>query len=156
AHEGSSSGCRRVSRSSFLLFFFQAEDGIRDRNVTGVQTCALPISHLLSSRLSGSGPTARCAWNSTFSRITPQAPVTQFIRPATRRLRFPFTPTGRERTAERPRTDLPSDAEGTVRGRDRPHLGADRRRFSGIRKLPVRLEDRRVERGAVVEADQRT
>src|SRR5699024_12166664 len=27
-----------------FLFFFQAEDGIRDRNVTGVQTCALPIS----------------------------------------------------------------------------------------------------------------
>src|SRR5699024_11411282 len=26
-------------------FFFQAEDGIRDRNVTGVQTCALPISY---------------------------------------------------------------------------------------------------------------
>src|SRR5207249_10713710 len=25
------------------IFFFQAEDGIRDRNVTGVQTCALPI-----------------------------------------------------------------------------------------------------------------
>src|SRR5699024_11984347 len=25
-------------------FIFQAEDGIRDRNVTGVQTCALPIS----------------------------------------------------------------------------------------------------------------
>src|SRR5207249_9663415 len=27
-----------------FIFFFQAEDGIRDRNVTGVQTCALPIS----------------------------------------------------------------------------------------------------------------
>src|SRR6266540_1062220 len=27
-----------------LVFFFQAEDGIRDRDVTGVQTCALPIS----------------------------------------------------------------------------------------------------------------
>src|SRR5207249_5449642 len=27
----------------FCFFFFQAEDGIRDRNVTGVQTCALPI-----------------------------------------------------------------------------------------------------------------
>src|SRR5207249_8492045 len=26
-----------------MNFFFQAEDGIRDRNVTGVQTCALPI-----------------------------------------------------------------------------------------------------------------
>src|SRR6266567_5609292 len=27
-----------------VLFFFQAEDGIRDLTVTGVQTCALPIS----------------------------------------------------------------------------------------------------------------
>src|SRR5207245_5978929 len=27
------------------VFFFQAEDGIRDATVTGVQTCALPISH---------------------------------------------------------------------------------------------------------------
>src|SRR5437773_10728392 len=27
-----------------VVFFFQAEDGIRDRDVTGVQTCALPIS----------------------------------------------------------------------------------------------------------------
>src|SRR5207248_8225965 len=26
-----------------FVFFFQAEDGIRDRTVTGVQTCALPI-----------------------------------------------------------------------------------------------------------------
>src|SRR5699024_11476497 len=30
-----------------LFFFFQAEDGIRARNVTGVQTCALPISEHL-------------------------------------------------------------------------------------------------------------
>src|SRR5437667_10905291 len=30
-------------RRSCLFFFFQAEDGIRDRDVTGVQTCALPI-----------------------------------------------------------------------------------------------------------------
>src|SRR5690606_40820223 len=29
---------------SFYFFFFQAEDGIRDFHVTGVQTCALPIS----------------------------------------------------------------------------------------------------------------
>src|SRR6266536_807313 len=28
----------------FIFFFFQAEDGIRDPLVTGVQTCALPIS----------------------------------------------------------------------------------------------------------------
>src|SRR5258708_30564114 len=30
----------------FMCFFFQAEDGIRDDLVTGVQTCALPISCL--------------------------------------------------------------------------------------------------------------
>src|SRR5438067_7721276 len=33
------------AKTSF--FFFQAEDGIRDRNVTGVQTCALPIYNSL-------------------------------------------------------------------------------------------------------------
>src|SRR5689334_2069724 len=31
------------SARHFGLFFFQAEDGIRDGTVTGVQTCALPI-----------------------------------------------------------------------------------------------------------------
>ena len=31
----------------FYFFFFQAEDGIRDYKVTGVQTCALPILDLL-------------------------------------------------------------------------------------------------------------
>ena len=36
------------------IFFFQAEDGIRDRNVTGVQTCALPI-YLLGKRVDYSG-----------------------------------------------------------------------------------------------------
>src|SRR5689334_24567133 len=30
-----------------VFFFFQAEDGIRDGTVTGVQTCALPISYYL-------------------------------------------------------------------------------------------------------------
>src|SRR5699024_11612692 len=34
----------QYSSYKFILFFFQAEDGIRHRNVTGVQTCALPIS----------------------------------------------------------------------------------------------------------------
>src|SRR5256886_4382920 len=50
-------GLRRISMIGFnagddssrtgsvcLVFFFQAEDGIRDLTVTGVQTCALPIS----------------------------------------------------------------------------------------------------------------
>src|SRR5437773_8072293 len=33
-----------------FVFFFQAEDGIRDRDVTGVQTCALPISAARAGR----------------------------------------------------------------------------------------------------------
>src|SRR2546429_2776978 len=33
-----------IGYSSVFFFFFQAEDGIRDVAVTGVQTCALPIS----------------------------------------------------------------------------------------------------------------
>src|SRR3712207_6849975 len=47
---GERSACRGVgvglvvSSVLLLVFFFQAEDGIRDIGVTGVQTCALPIS----------------------------------------------------------------------------------------------------------------
>src|SRR5438128_12242661 len=40
---------------SFFFFFFQAEDGIRDATVTGVQTCALPISE--------------CAWSSAAAEL---------------------------------------------------------------------------------------
>src|SRR5437868_8104975 len=42
-------------------FFFQAEDGIRDRNVTGVQTCALPISGVTAS-------TSTCITTPRFTR----------------------------------------------------------------------------------------
>src|SRR5207245_8430356 len=40
-----------------FFFFFQAEDGIRDATVTGVQTCALPIS-----LATGRGSRASSAW----------------------------------------------------------------------------------------------
>src|SRR6266704_6180915 len=43
-----------------MCFFFQAEDGIRARNVTGVQTCALPIS-LSLVRLPGDHRATRIA-----------------------------------------------------------------------------------------------
>src|SRR5690606_40397743 len=40
--------CFLISSSlHWIFFFFQAEDGIRDFHVTGVQTCALPISTIL-------------------------------------------------------------------------------------------------------------
>src|SRR5256886_11366886 len=45
---GSRLSCLKCHQSEyvvcFFFFFFQAEDGIRDLTVTGVQTCALPIS----------------------------------------------------------------------------------------------------------------
>src|SRR5258708_31188224 len=37
------------------FFFFQAEDGIRDDLVTGVQTCALPICYVLGTELRACG-----------------------------------------------------------------------------------------------------
>src|SRR5579885_1899759 len=45
------------------LFFFQAEDGIRARNVTGVQTCALPISPSIRSAI----PDGHAVIEGTFS-----------------------------------------------------------------------------------------
>src|SRR5439155_16602307 len=48
-----------------LFFFFQAEDGIRDGHVTGVQTCALPILLQLNATdtLFKAGPVAVGGWN---------------------------------------------------------------------------------------------
>src|SRR5260370_26327060 len=44
-----------------LVFFFQAEDGIRDSSVTGVQTCALPIYDAPPAPASQSAGSARGA-----------------------------------------------------------------------------------------------
>src|SRR5205823_10882527 len=54
----------------FFVFFFQAEDGIRDKLVTGVQTCALPISSPLSSRRRSLGLPCHC-WAKTKVRSRP-------------------------------------------------------------------------------------
>src|SRR5688500_19899483 len=45
-----------------IFFFFQAEDGIRDYKVTGVQTCALPISRAIRAR---SAARAEVSWASS-------------------------------------------------------------------------------------------
>src|SRR5260370_5335943 len=47
-----------VTLVAVVFFFFQAEDGIRDSSVTGVQTCALPIL-AVSGRCSGGPPVRR-------------------------------------------------------------------------------------------------
>src|SRR2546430_16685302 len=59
----------------FLFFFFQAEDGIRDLTVTGVQTCALPIYRaagfrsLAPHRRSSPAVSATHANRAVFSRL---------------------------------------------------------------------------------------
>src|SRR5438093_4010368 len=58
-----------LSITFFFFFFFQAEDGIRDWSVTGVQTCALPIFI--------SGPVSTPPW---FPSVLDQP---QVFRPAT-------------------------------------------------------------------------
>src|SRR6267143_4671306 len=50
------------------FFFFQAEDGIRDGTVTGVQTCALPI--LTPAQVSHGPRAAKCRW-SRGAEVTP-------------------------------------------------------------------------------------
>src|SRR2546430_7794906 len=61
----------------FVFFFFQAEDGIRDLTVTGVQTCALPIS----TSPSGSSPTT--TWRRSWTRPTNGSPSAAASRPVT-------------------------------------------------------------------------
>src|SRR5690625_6891978 len=65
----SSSAClRSFGPCALSFFFFQAEDGIRDGHVTGVQTCALPIlreasKRMPSTRLLASRTTAKASSN---------------------------------------------------------------------------------------------
>src|SRR5690348_17426498 len=55
----------------FFVFFFQAEDGIRDGRVTGVQTCALPIS--LMRRGSTSPTTRMITWRAWCNELSVRA-----------------------------------------------------------------------------------
>src|SRR5436305_4176242 len=82
------------------LFFFQAEDGIRDADVTGVQTCALPISMSDSVRKACPKPTGTSSWRrlSALSSAAHQRPkvgdparrstATSRIRPSVQRTSF--------------------------------------------------------------------
>src|SRR5437879_13756929 len=58
-----------------VFFFFQAEDGIRDTSVTGVQTCALPISDFVSTRVTRRGRAHR--ERAVIRRPTSKSPTRQ-------------------------------------------------------------------------------
>src|SRR5438067_6864688 len=67
----------RVLLKTYFIFFFQAEDGIRDRNVTGVQTCALPIFHAAHAAASPRSCAAACAAWTSSGRSRPAAEPTR-------------------------------------------------------------------------------
>src|SRR3712207_9495403 len=90
---------------SRFLFFFQAEDGIRDIGVTGVQTCALPIS-------SRTGKLTRVP-EPTTALMPPAA------RPAaaTATISQPVMRTSRRGSHAAPRTRRGGDRKGVVSGK---------------------------------------
>src|SRR5256886_6090876 len=57
-----------------IFFFFQAEDGIRDLTVTGVQTCALPIYQSIAAEPRGAVRAARFSLPGTRRRKPPRVP----------------------------------------------------------------------------------
>src|SRR3989442_5394640 len=80
----------RKSLVRISSFFYQAEDGIRDADVTGVQTCALPISFIAQGVLSGkifelAKPANVSLWNE-LSRYFARPEVKEKIRSEERRV----------------------------------------------------------------------
>src|SRR5215475_15522916 len=83
-----------------FFFFFQAEDGIRDFHVTGVQTCALPISvHATSA-----------PW--AFARRPARGPPAWWDRPSARLPRLPAPAAARPP----PQATLPAPPASAVSG----------------------------------------
>src|SRR5690606_40877461 len=94
-----------VCRLFCFFFFFQAEDGIRDFHVTGVQTCALPIFHAGAApsacpapRVPAAVPRGRCG--RVAGRRTPRVPVLRRRSPS-RRPRTGVRPVAGRGTARR-------------------------------------------------------
>src|SRR5690606_40680127 len=102
-----------------LLFFFQAEDGIRVFHVTGVQTCALPISYHERWSLTAGTPAGRFAGVVRSSRPTKCT--------STRRSKFSSACNA---ALESPAGGIDSQTSGT---------GATRlsRSLSGCRRRPI-------------------
>src|SRR5438093_1181970 len=67
-------------------FFFQAEDGIRDWSVTGVQTCALPISSANGARLASARAVGRRMDHGRAARAARHGPRVRLLRSEERRV----------------------------------------------------------------------
>src|SRR5688572_32383868 len=89
-----------------VFFFFQAEDGIRDLTVTGVQTCALPISRRIRENAGFAGqPGALPAFPSRVTVAVPSPDLSSRMTPLERRasgsLALIFAEIGRASCRER-------------------------------------------------------
>src|SRR5699024_11765027 len=116
-----------VQAIPLFVFFFQAEDGIRDRNVTGVQTCALPIWRVSvscmvafhASRATGfvsDGPSTSGRWvrGSTHSVVAVTATCAMKIGRASCRERGGVCAGGQTRRRGRHRGGAGSEQQGST------------------------------------------
>src|SRR5258708_27515980 len=127
-----------MERSTFMsafIFFFQAEDGIRDDLVTGVQTCALPISlqqniQTLHKRVNELGVAEPVIQQQGADRIVVQLPGVQDTSRAKEIL-------GRTATLEVRLVDEEAMRSGSNFGVD---LFPERRRDGSVGQVPVRKQ----------------
>src|SRR5258708_22380180 len=91
-HVASTGTSNRLKSASSVFFFFQAEDGIRDDLVTGVQTCALPISAQNLSPAPEFSATTPSSPRETFATVPARLSCTLAPgnRPQTQSLTTPF------------------------------------------------------------------
>src|SRR5256886_3577085 len=100
----------------FFFFFFQAEDGIRDLTVTGVQTCALPIAP------------AQLSADRQFSTLPSLAPIVKQLRPTVVNVASRFKPRRIARNQRPPQGrqqrpnpfDNPGDDDDNGQGQEDP------------------------------------
>src|SRR3989441_1458801 len=80
-----------------FIFFFQAEDGIRDKLVTGVQTCALPICESINPTSRTNPAIVTRSLGVFFFRRGSPSSNSRFKTPAIRRIKRKLTPRSEER-----------------------------------------------------------
>src|ERR1022692_1826979 len=88
----------------FFFFFFQEEDGIRDYKVTGVQTCALPISSNLAHLYIDISTSSWSAFKLRPAKIQPAKPITK---ETTRQTKTNHNQTNHDQTITKPTMTKP-------------------------------------------------
>src|SRR6266516_2310751 len=116
-----------LSQYTFFFFFFQADDGIRDRTVTGVQTCALPIASTCCRTPATSTITRpRCTCGGARCCTSPSACTPTACRTGPARVPIPRTPCGLLSTCTPPAlafTRGPSPETSLIRRKSRRRYG---------------------------------